>query len=128
MSERLSGAAWDDLLDQACRKSGPDSGSPFSARRALSSLPDGEREDLDLHLSRSLKEDESEAMTDCLIQLEDLLKDQPHALELLDHVRQDVARTALRCIEQSYLFGKRRGQREALDMLIPYVHEMSTSP
>jgi hypothetical protein len=127
-SERFSGAGWDDLLDQACRRSGSESGSPFSMRRSLSALPDGEREELDLYLSRTLKEDESEAMADCLAQLEETLSDRPQALELLEHIRQDVARTALRCIEQGYLYGKRRGQRDALDMLLPYIRDLSPAP
>ena len=121
------GSAWEEILDQACRRSRPDSGSPISIRRSLSVLSEGEREDLDLHLSRTLNEEESEAMADCLVQLEDLLSDRPMALELLDHVRQDIARTALRCIEQSYRFGKRRGQKEALDLMVPYVNEVAPS-
>ena len=70
----------------------------------------------------------AEAMADCLAQLEELLADRPHALELLEHVRQDVARTALRCIEQSYLFGKRRGHKDALDLLLPYINHLSPAP
>jgi hypothetical protein len=121
------GTGWEDLLDEACRRASPESGSPHSIRRSLSILSETEREELDHHLSATLKEDESEAMADCLLQLEDVLADHPHALELLEHVRQDIARTALRCIEHSYRFGKRRGQREALDMLIPYIRDLSPS-
>jgi hypothetical protein len=54
-----------------------------------------------------------------------MLDDRPLALELLEHVRHDLARTALRCIEESYRFGKRRGQKEALDLLVPYAHELT---
>ena len=121
------GAGWEDLLDQACRRSRPEAGSPHSVRRSLSHLPDAEREELDLFLSGALNEDESEAMADCLDRLEEMLEDRPDALELLEHVRQDVARTALRCIEESYRFGKRRGQREALDLLVPYIQERASA-
>ena len=125
MSERhpSSGTDWENLLSEACRRSRPESGSLHSVRRSLSGLPEGEREELDLHLSSTLNDEESEAMADCLSRLEELLDDRPRALELLEHVRQDVARTALRCIEQSYRFGKRKGQKEALDLLIPYLRD-----
>jgi transposase len=119
------GDGWEDLLNQACNPAYNEANSVHSARRALSILSESEREELDLHLSRNLSEEESEVMHDCLAQLEDLIQDRPKALELLEHVRQDIARTALRCIEQSYRYGKRRGQREALDMLLPYIQETS---
>lgn len=126
-----SGDSWEELLDQACRRtqsgSDPSIESPSLTRRSISILPDHEREELDLHLSDTIPGEESEAMADCLAQLEDLLLDRPQALELLEHVRQDVARTALRCIEQSYRFGKRKGHKEALDMMIPYIHETSAA-
>lgn len=128
MAERRPqpGDGWEDILNQACRQM-PLDGGAHSNRRALSVLSDAERDELDAHLSGSLNADESEAMNDCLTRLEDLIEDRPQALELLEHVRQDIARTALRCIEQSYRFGKRRGHREALDLLLPYVHEVATS-
>ena len=129
MSERRPrpGDGWEDILDQACRRSRSEEGNFFSARRSLSILPDNEREELDFFLSNSIKEEESEAMHDCLERLEEMLIDQPQALELLEHLRQDVARTSLRCIEQSYRFGKRKGQREALDMLLPYIHDTTVA-
>ena len=99
----------------------PPARQPTDFLNVDSLLSDTERDELDQYLSATLKEDESEAMADCLLQLEDLLGDHPHALELLEHVRQDIARTALRCIEHSYRFGKRRGQREALEMRVPYI-------
>ena len=124
MSQRpRPGDRWEDLLDQACRHSRNGSDPVPASRRSLSVLPDHEREELDLHLSSTIHEEDSEAMAECLAQLEDMLQDRPQALELLEHVRQDVARTALRCIEQSYRFGKRKGHKEALDMMLPYLHE-----
>lgn len=117
------GDGWEELLDQACRRSQSGTELPHVTRRSLSILPDAEREELDLHLSDTIPGEESEAMAECLAQLEDLLSDRPQALELLEHVRQDVACTALRCIEQSYRYGKRKGHKEALDMLLPYFQE-----
>ena len=119
---------WEDWLDEATRSARPEAGNPFSVRRSLSVLPEAERDALDSHLSGTLNEDESEAIADCLVQLEDLLRDRPRALELLEHIRHDVARTALRCIEESYRFGKRRGQKEALDMILPYARDLAASP
>ncbi|MBW3622548.1 MAG: hypothetical protein KY468_03965 [Armatimonadetes bacterium] len=119
------GDSWGELIDQACRRTQADAELPHLTRRSLSVLPDAEREELDLYLSTTIPEEESEAMAECLGHLEDLLSDRPQALELLEHVRQDVARTALRCIEQSYRFGKRKGQKEALDLMIPYIQETS---
>ena len=122
-----SNDSWEDLLDQACRRSKNGAESPPITRRSLSILPDHEREELDLYLSTKINEEESEAMAECLSQLESLVQDRPQALELLEHVRQDVARTALRCIEQSYHYGKRKGHKEALDLLLPYLQETSPS-
>ena len=117
------GDSWEELLDQACRRSQNGSDSAPMTRRSLSVLPDHEREELDLHLTTTIHEDESEAMAECLHRLEEMLQDRPQALELLEHVRQDVARTALRCIEQSYRYGKRKGHKEALDMMLPYLQD-----
>jgi transposase len=122
-----SNDSWEDLLDQACRRSKNGPEHPPITRRSLSILPDHEREELDLYLSTKINEEESEAMAECLSQLESLVQDRPQALELLEHVRQDVARTALRCIEQSYHYGKRKGHKEALDLLLPYLQETSPS-
>lgn len=95
----------------------------FAKRKALSVLPDVEREELDLFLSSAISEEETEQMVEYLRELEELLADNPRARELLDHLREDVARTAIRCIELSYRYGKRRGHRECLDLLIPYISE-----
>ncbi len=95
-------------------------------RRGLSILPDGEREELDLYLSHAVSEEESEEVAATLNELESLIGDSPRALELLAGLREDLARTALRFMEMAYRFGKRRGSREALDLLLPYIQDKVT--
>lgn len=91
-------------------------------RRAFSLLPDREREDLDLFLSEALSDDDdADEMNSALEELQDQLGDFPRAQKLLDSLREDAARTAMRCMELAYRYGKRKGRTEALDLLIPYV-------
>ncbi|HEY3282599.1 MAG TPA: hypothetical protein VGN26_10025, partial [Armatimonadota bacterium] len=92
-------------------------------RRGASLLPDGEREELDLFLSHSLTDDDPEEMGTTLNELESILGEDERGLELLKDLREEVARTAFRCIELAYRFGKRRGGREALDLLLPYIQD-----
>jgi|GEM_PF-3118107 hypothetical protein len=114
-----------EILDRGIQRAyGVDAGTAIAQRRAISALPEWERDELDAHLAASLADDDSDDSA-LLAELEEILGDDPRALTLLQQLRTNVARTALRCVELSYLYGKRRGAREALDLLLPYIAERS---